>query len=173
MPLFFQSEIFPKAPQTLWLQSKIWGFARVPLQSTLRNGGNNGKNSGAVNDMCRYLCWVRVTDMFLQNQSFLPADFNFFWAEDEISNNQGLAGCIRRDLYFLPPRPSSSPSALNHSQPSRVSGIFLSLFSHLPPPNPLESPEIKDFRGMSIFLFRVEEVGSGFWDVFLGDFSGV
>lgn len=108
MPLFFQSEIFPKASQTLWLQSKIWVFARDPLQSTLRNGGNNGKNSGAVNDMCRYLCWVRVTDMFLQNQSFLPADFNFFWAEDEISNNQGLAGCIRRDLP-LSFQSSSSP----------------------------------------------------------------
>ena len=75
--------------------------------------------------------------------------------------------------FLPPPLPSSSPSALNRSSPLKATRsflyIFLSLFRHLPPPNPLESPEIKDFREMSSLPLSGRRGGRM---CFRGDFSG-
>lgn len=99
--------------------------------------------------------------MFLQNKIFLPADFNFSCGATKKSNNQGIAG------VFLPARLFFSPSSSILLPPLRsklfpaiegntvFSLSFQDFFSYLPPPpTPLESPEIKGFRRMSLFSFR-------------------
>ena len=95
------------------------------------------------------------------------------------SNYQGLVGVFLPARLFSSPLPSvliplRSKPFLAIEGNLVFSLSFQDFFSYLPPPNPLESPEIKDFRGLSLFSFQEgEEAGSVFEKVFRRDFSGV
>ena len=118
--------------------------------------------------------------VFLQNKIFLPADFNFscgatkkrviiraLWVS---SSPQG--SFLLPPLSVLLPLRSKPFSAIEGN--SVFSLFFQDFFSCLPPPTPLESPEIKGFRRMPPLPFREEEeAGSLFGEIFQRDSSEV
>ena len=110
--------------------------------------------------------------MFLQNQIFLPADFNFSCGATKISNNQGLVG------VFLPARLFSSPP-LSVLIPLR-SKPFLAIEGNLvfslffsgalflsSSPEPFRKPRNKGFSGNVLSSSFGEK---GRQDVFSGRF---